>query len=275
MAGRRGLPRRRARSRRTGSTYAAGTFVVPMAQVFARYAKDILEKQTYPEVRRSPTSPPEPPYDVSAWSLGMLLGVEHVVVNAPDRRRGPAREADRRSRGSKARVIGQRRRGSCSTTAGRTRAKAINALLKQGARASLEPATDESHGARSASTNVQRKQMDDVGADARACDDRRGAERRRRPAGALRIRAPRVGMYQPFGGGNMDEGWTRWVLEQYRFQSHHAPQRRRAAPAGCKDKFDAIILPDQARAPMINGSTGREHPARVPRRDRRRRASRR
>ena len=36
-----------------GKTYAAGTFVIPMTQVFARYAKDLLEKQTYPEVRRS------------------------------------------------------------------------------------------------------------------------------------------------------------------------------------------------------------------------------
>src|SRR4029453_18394751 len=35
-----------------GQKYAAGTFVIPMAQVFARYAKDILEKQTYPEARR-------------------------------------------------------------------------------------------------------------------------------------------------------------------------------------------------------------------------------
>ena len=36
-----------------GQKYAAGTFVIPMTQVFARYAKDMLEKQTYPEVRRS------------------------------------------------------------------------------------------------------------------------------------------------------------------------------------------------------------------------------
>src|SRR5205085_2409613 len=44
--------------------YSAGTFVIPMTQVFARYAKDMLEKQTYPEVRRGPNGPPEPPYDV-------------------------------------------------------------------------------------------------------------------------------------------------------------------------------------------------------------------
>ena len=66
-----------------GVRYGAGTFIVPMAQVFARYARDILERQTYPEVRRAPNAPPEPPYDVSAWSLGMLMGVDHVVVKSP------------------------------------------------------------------------------------------------------------------------------------------------------------------------------------------------
>src|SRR5262249_14330287 len=65
-----------------GKTYAAGTFVIPMTQVFARYAKDMLEKQTYPEVRRGPNAPPEPPYDVTAWSLGMLLGVDTVFVKS-------------------------------------------------------------------------------------------------------------------------------------------------------------------------------------------------
>ncbi len=59
-----------------GRKYAAGTFVIPFNQVFARYAKDMLEKQTYPEVRRSPGAPAEAPYDVSAWSLGMQFGVK-------------------------------------------------------------------------------------------------------------------------------------------------------------------------------------------------------
>ena len=49
-------------------------------QVFARYAKDLLEKQFYPEVRRSPTAPAEAPYDVSAWSLGMQFGVKTIFA---------------------------------------------------------------------------------------------------------------------------------------------------------------------------------------------------
>ena len=54
-----------------------------MTQVFARYAKDLLETQTYPEVRRGPNDPIEPPYDVTAWSLGMLFGVDVDFVRTP------------------------------------------------------------------------------------------------------------------------------------------------------------------------------------------------
>ena len=70
----------------------------------------------------------------------------------------------------------------------------------------------------------------------------------------------------------MDEGWTRWVLEQYGFTPrtlHNADVR-----AGkLRDKYDAIILPDQAPRAIIDGATGAEHPPGVPRRHRRRRAS--
>ena len=97
-----------------GKKYGAGTFVIPMTQVFARYAKDMLEKQTYPEVRRGPNAAPEPPYDVTAWSLGMLLGVDTVFVKNPlpaiKMTRVDGAAEDRR-RGDR-----QRHRGSRSTT---------------------------------------------------------------------------------------------------------------------------------------------------------------
>jgi Zinc carboxypeptidase len=232
-----------------GKKYAAGTFVVPMSQVFARYAKDILEKQTYPEVRRSPTSAPEPPYDVSAWSLGMLLGVEHALAKTQ------IAATARLEKLTAAPTLGGRVTGNGPRFVfdyrGPDAARALNALLKQGARATFEAGEDKSP--RVAITNVTRKQMEDIatahGLDTKSQPPVAGT------ATGVRIRAPRVGMYQPFGGGNMDEGWTRWVLEQYGFQYttlHNADVRAGAL----KDKYDAILLPDQGSQAMINGSTG-------------------
>jgi len=62
-------------------------------------------------------------------------------------------------------------------------------------------------------------------------------------------------MYSPWTGGNMDEGWTRWVLEQYDFASttlHNADIRS----GKLRDKYDAIILPDQAARSIVEGATG-------------------
>jgi len=75
------------------------------------------------------------------------------------------------------------------------------------------------------------------------------------PAGLLPVKAPRIGMYSPWTGGNMDEGWTRWVLEQYDFTLttlHNADIR-----AGkLRDKFDVLILPDQNPRGIIDGASG-------------------
>jgi hypothetical protein len=201
-----------------GRKYAAGTFVVPMSQVFGRYAKDILEKQTYPEVRRSPTSAPEAPYDVSAWSLGMLLGVEHRLVSTPI---GSTAKLEKLTTEPKleGRVSGTGTRFVFDYR-GPDAARALNALLKQGARATMELGEDRA--ARVAVTNVTRKQMDEAAVTfgLQATSDVAKSQAPSTATGAvLRIRAPRIGMYQPFGGGNMDEGWTRWVLEQYGFES--------------------------------------------------------
>ena len=53
------------------------------SRYFGRYAKDIVENQTYPEVRPAPSLPPQPPYDVTAWSLGLQMGVRSTMVDEP------------------------------------------------------------------------------------------------------------------------------------------------------------------------------------------------
>ena len=44
---------------------------------------------------------------------------------------------------------------------------------------------------------------------------------------------------------NMDEGWTRWMLEQYEFAVHDPEERRRPDEATCR-QFDVLLFADEA-----------------------------
>ncbi|MBI3491505.1 MAG: hypothetical protein HY047_06965, partial [Acidobacteria bacterium] len=227
-----------------GKTYGAGTYVIPMTQVFARYAKDMLEKQTYPEVRRAPNAPPEAPYDVTAWSLGMLLGVDTVFVkNAlPDVKMTkidglPKMAGD---------VAGTGTRFAFDYK-GPDTAIAINRLLKDGAKVAFDGPSHVSV------TGIARPKVEsiakDFGLSVKASEVRRPGPVD--PA-AVAFHAPRVAMYQPWTGGNMDEGWTRWVLEQYEFNLtsiHNADVRT----GKLRQKFDAIIIADQDPRAIVDG----------------------
>jgi hypothetical protein len=230
-----------------GKKYGAGTFVIPMTQVFARYAKDMLEKQTYPEVRRAPNAPPEAPYDVTAWSLGMLLGVDTVFVkNAlPESLTLTPIAGLPPTPGS---VDGS---GAAFTFAdkGADTAIAINRLLKDGAHVTFDAPS------RVVVTNVPRPKMDQIAKEF-GLSVKAGPEARARnsepDARTVNLRAPRVAIYQPWTGGNMDEGWTRWVLEQYEFNLTpiHNDDIRGGKLA---QKFDAIILADQNPRDIVEG----------------------
>jgi hypothetical protein len=174
-----------------GKRYAAGTFVIPMTQIFARYAKDMLEKQTYPEVRRAPNAPPEPPYDVTAWSLGMLLGVDTVFVNAPlpafkmTKVEGrPKMPGDVSGNGSR----------FTFDYKGPDTATAINRLLKEGGRLAFEGPS------RVAVGGIARSKVEQIAKDFALSVKAEAGPRTK----DLPFHAPRVGMYQPFTGGSMD-----------------------------------------------------------------------
>jgi hypothetical protein len=77
---------------------------------------------------------------------------------------------------------------------------------------------------------------------------------RGRPPAEVVVRAPRIGLYQPWTA-SMDEGWTRWVLEQFEFAPvtlHNADIK-----AGrLHDRFDVIVLADQQVRSILEGQTG-------------------
>jgi hypothetical protein len=131
----------------------------------------------------------------------------------------------------------------------------VNRLLKDGARIAFD-APAASGPARVSVTNVARTRVEafasEFGLQVQAVDASRPGGS---AAGSMPIRAPRVALYQPWTA-SMDEGWTRWVLEQYEFAPttiHNADVQ-----AGhLKQKFDVIVMADQSALSIVNGSESR------------------
>ena len=65
-----------ARFQVAGKTYPAGSLVVKTAQAFRPHVLDMFEPQDHPNDFRYPGGPPNPPYDITGWTLALQMGVK-------------------------------------------------------------------------------------------------------------------------------------------------------------------------------------------------------
>ncbi|MCK5652888.1 MAG: hypothetical protein KAJ42_15980 [Gemmatimonadetes bacterium] len=226
-----------------GTRYPSGTYVIRLAQVYGRYAKEMLESQVYPEVRLAPELPPRPPYDVTGWSLGMQMG---VGVDFVDR---PFDAALRVVDGVPLPEGGVSGSGSVFLISPEFNDAftAVNRLWDEGAsvRRVARLLTPGSGGASWAPgtwvlEGVPRDRMDavarELGLEVTAVAGVPGLRLEDTPK-------PRIAIYQGWSS-NMDEGWTRWVLDAFEFEYtvlHPQDIRAAAAAAGAGESGDFRI----------------------------------
>ncbi|UCG85909.1 MAG: hypothetical protein JSW71_18680 [Gemmatimonadota bacterium] len=66
-----------------GRILSDGTWVIPMDQEYANFARQLMSVQEYPDLRQYPEGPPDQPYDVSGWTLPYQMDVRVIEAAIP------------------------------------------------------------------------------------------------------------------------------------------------------------------------------------------------
>jgi hypothetical protein len=225
-----------------GRPYQAGSFVVLMAQPNRGYAKDLLEPQHHPNRTNGPGGTPKRPYDMAGWTLPYQMGVGADMIKEPfsadialpdPALGGIAGSISDQPNSSDRQPLALDRRTNAAVR------MAMRALAR-GSRVWTSP------------THLFIDGADDrAKAEAIITGHIQNPQRMARASNAQLIHTPRVGIYKPFVA-SMDEGWTRYVLEQ--FELPYTSIENKDVRAGkLRSRFDTIILPDQDVESIVNG----------------------
>ena len=230
-------------------TFAAGSFVVLMAQPFRAYAKDLLETQRYPDRREGANGPPLRPYDITGWTLPAQMGVDGSWVAKPFE---AALEKVTGAAAAPAVVSGA---GSVYVVTPRANDAFLlaNRTWKAGGEVRRSAAAFSANGRELPAGSFVLKGLDRAGVEAVARE--RGlpvlAVESAPPAATL-LKPPRIGIYKSWVP-NIDEGWTRWVLEQFEFPYRSLPDAD-VRKGSLRESLDVIVLPDATGKTILDGN---------------------
>ena len=215
-----------------------GDFVVRLAQPYGAFANTLLSHQEYPDLRTYPGGPPSMPYDATAHTLPLLMGVEAFPVTGElDLASEVVEQVPHLSGGVAAvdELMLSPNLGPSWVAVNRLLAAgvAVHRRLSDGAfllRADPQAVT------------VLRELAEEWGVESTPSDTL--------AVGHPPLRLPRVAIY----AGHvpiMDEGWTRWLLERYEMPYQTVGNAEVAD--GLVGKYDVVILADAAPEVLDKG----------------------
>jgi hypothetical protein len=241
--------------------------------------REVLDVQQYPDLRQYPGGPPERPYDAAAWTLPLQMGVRVVPADLPlpeEMRRsmklvGALPETKVKPTTYEAALSNDLATFDSVPGAGFNTDPSSAAILPlpgsitgKGDVLSLDPAQNNTFRAvnrvwqQGGSVVRAGNRFAIVGLAPDAQDTlvrtyALQAERGLLGGPSAPAPPPRIGVYQPWTG-SMDEGWTRWVLEQYGFSFTLVHPEDFKTPLAAK--IDVLILADDARVPIAGAAGG-------------------
>ncbi len=241
-----------------GVTYPAGAYVIKIAQPYGRYAKTLLERQQYPDLRVFPGGPPKPPYDITAHTLPLQMGVVCTAINQPfdaDLELVSKVHMPMAVPAGSIRAAGKVTGYSMCNVMNSSFA-AVNKLLSGGAEVFRHQKRTGRPGQEAWGTFYIRhaagmeNTLDDLaqeyGLRVHPCEEPKGAP-------MLRVHPPRVAMYQSYAA-SADEGWTRFIFDNYSLPyATVLDADLKKGGRALKQQFDALILPAQGSEQISRG----------------------
>ncbi len=231
-----------------GRVYGPGSFVVSMAQPKQGLVRWMLGRTFYPDnsYTRDKDNNPIRPYDMSTDTFGEFMGVRSDPVSEKVTADLVKLTAHVPMTGT---VAASAPNGYLLSAKLNDSYRAVNLLLEKGVAVrrvtnapGFVPGDFIVAGGASASNAVLGEVAKQTGVDFVAIT---GAV----PTGAYEIRKPRIAMFQRYGGGNMDEGWTRLMFEQFNV-SFKTLMDAELKKGGLESTYDVIVLPADSVAAM-------------------------
>ena len=224
-------------------TYPAQSYMIFLAQPNGRYAKDLFEEQFYPDLRKSKKENPIDPYDVAGWTLPYLMGVKHFTINKIVEINAALLTDANYSKGN---VESSGAKYFIALSGPNVNSTLINKLQKENVKVfwNKEKISSNSKIYNPGSViilnnNKSHKLLADLANELHIQID---ALTDVDESKVKELKKVKVGLYQPFTA-NMDEGWTRLLLENHSFDfkvMHNKDFKEKKL----KEKFDVIIIPE-------------------------------
>ncbi|HEX8670538.1 MAG TPA: M14 metallopeptidase family protein [Longimicrobium sp.] len=250
-----------------GKRYPAGSYVVKTSQAFRPHVLDMFEPQDHPNDFRYEGGPPIPPYDVAGWTLAYQMGVKFDRIM--EGFTGPFQRIDSfNTRPAPGRVATPRYAAAAYllSAAQNDAFTVVNRLLAAGVEVQRLSAPLAANGetypagtwvipARAQGVYQRLSALAaELGVDVEALAEA--------PAGAMRVRPLRIGLWDRFGG-SMPSGWNRYLFDQWGF-SYRQVFAQELDAGNLNAKYDVLIFHDGAIPEEDRPARGEPDPATIP-----------